>query len=102
MRNAIRNHPDRFRLELRPRDAEFFQKYVQKEGGIADLIKREGQMSDSQINLKLNAALFMKLLEPMPREQRVRLAQFLVNRCYLAGGVDVDLDFSIPHFFGTQ
>lgn len=96
--NAILNHPDRFRLELRPRDSEFFQKYVQKEGGIAELVKREGQMSDSQINLKLNAALFMKLLQTMPRQQRVRLAQFLVNCCYLVAVSTPDLDSAFRIF----
>jgi hypothetical protein len=96
--NAIMGHPDRFRLELRPRDKEFFQTYVQREGGITELVEQEGLLSDSQINLKHNAALFLKLLEDMERGQRVRLAQYLLKRCYLVAVSTPDLDSAFRIF----
>src|SRR5947209_14583070 len=35
--NIIRGTPKRYRLRLRERDANFFQKYIQNEGGIEEL-----------------------------------------------------------------
>src|SRR5439155_16955090 len=35
--NVITGTPKRYRLQLRSRDAQFFQKYIQDEGGIGEL-----------------------------------------------------------------
>ena len=74
---------DRFRLTLRERDAEFFQKYVQRDGGFGDLLKLEAGLVDSRQNLRDNARLFQTRLETMAESMRVELAQFILQRCYL-------------------
>lgn len=74
---------DRFRLTLRERDAEFFQKYVQRDGGFGDLLKLEAGLVDSRQNLRDNARLFQTRLEMMAESMRVELAQFILQRCYL-------------------
>ena len=74
---------DRFRLTLRERDAEFFQKYVQRDGGFGDLLKLEAGLVDSRKNLRDNARLFQTKLEAMAESMRVELAQFILQRCYL-------------------
>lgn len=74
---------DRFRLTLRDRDAEFFQKYVQRDGGFGDLLKLEAGLVDSRRNLRDNARFFQQRLDGMDEAQRVELAQFILQRCYL-------------------
>lgn len=74
---------DRFRLTLRERDAEFFQKYVQREGGFAELLKLEAGLADSRRNLRDNARLFQERLDTMDEQVRIELAQFILQRCYL-------------------
>ncbi len=85
--------PNRYRLTLRPRDAWFFQEHIQDEGNImhvGDIPKTE--LSDSQRNLQQNALLFLKRLGELPDVQRVRLAQFIINRCFLVVVSTPDLD----------
>ena len=74
---------DRFRLTLRSRDEEFFQRYVQKEGGFNQLIALPEQSSDSRRNLLANAVLFRDRLADMTEQERLNLAQFIVTRCFL-------------------
>jgi Protein of unknown function DUF262/Protein of unknown function (DUF1524) len=74
---------DRFRLTLRDRDTEFFQKYVQRDGGFIELLKLEAGLSDSRRNLRNNARLFQERLGRMDEKQRVELVQFILQRCYL-------------------
>lgn len=74
---------DRFRLTLRERDAEFFQKYVQRDGGFAELLKLEAGLADSRRNLRDNARLFQERLDTMNEQVRIELAQFILQRCYL-------------------
>jgi hypothetical protein len=74
---------DRFRLSLRERDREFFQKYVQRENGFAHLLELVDIDSDSQKNLRDNARLFQSRLDQLSETERLLLAQFIVTRCYL-------------------
>jgi len=90
--NAIKNTQDRFRLTLRDRDNEFFQRYVQREGGLTALIQLKDALSDSQRNLQLNATLFIERLKDVGQEDRLRLAQFIVTRCFLVVVETPDLD----------
>ncbi|HKX10212.1 MAG TPA: DUF262 domain-containing protein [Stellaceae bacterium] len=83
---------DRFRLSLRERDREFFQRYVQREDGISRLIALEGTLSDSQKNLRDNARLLDDKIKALPTSERPRLAQFVVTRCYLVVVATPDLD----------
>lgn len=90
--SAIRGTKDRFRLTLRERDVDFFQRYVQREDGFAELLQLKDRVSDSQTNIKTNAQLFANRLERLPEHERIRLAQFIVTRCYLVVVATPDLD----------
>lgn len=83
---------DRFRLSLRSRDQEFFQRYVQREDGFAQLLALNDQSSDSRRNMRDNAILFDQRLKGMPQEERLALAQFIVTRCFLVAVATPDLD----------
>ena len=74
---------DRFRLTLRERDSEFFQRFVQRDGGFDDLLKQEEELTDSRRNLRDNARLFQQRLQEMDESERIILAQFILQRCYL-------------------
>src|SRR5947209_7225440 len=51
--NAITGTPKRYRLRLRERDAQFFQKYIQDEGGIEDLKNlHNASLPESQRNIR--------------------------------------------------
>lgn len=90
--SAIRGTKDRFRLALRDRDRDFFQRYVQRENGFADLLQLKDSVSDSQTNIRANAQLFADRLEQLSEAERIRLAQFIVTRCYLVIVATPDLD----------
>jgi hypothetical protein len=82
---------DRFRLSLRDRDLEFFQKYVQREGGFANLLNGIDVRTDSQRHIRDNARLFDKRLKNLSELERLKLAQFIVTRCYLVVVATPDL-----------
>lgn len=83
---------DRFRLSLRDRDREFFQKYAQREDGLAKLLTLGEVGTDSQRNIRDNARLFDEKLKALPEAERLRLAQFIVTRCYLVVVATPDLN----------
>jgi hypothetical protein len=91
--SLISGTPNRYRLTLRERDQDFFKKYIQDEGGINKLkdLSPVG-LSDSQQNIKENGLRFLWRLEKLPEPQRVRLAQFIVTRCFLVVVSTPDLD----------
>lgn len=89
---------DRFRLSLRDRDREFFQKYVQREGGLADLLKLVDAGSDSQKNLRDNARLFEERIKALTETERLKIAQFIVTRCYLVVVATPDLNSAFRIF----
>jgi hypothetical protein len=83
---------DRFRLTLRERDAQFFQTHIQKEDGLPNLDGNVEESTDSQKNIRKNALFFMQKLLEIPEADRIRLAQFMVTRCYLVVVATPDLD----------
>lgn len=84
---------NRYRLTLRERDAEFFKEYIHDEGGINKLKDlNSANLSDSRKNIKENALLFVQRLQEFPESQRLRLAQFIVTRCFLVVVSTPDLD----------
>ena len=90
--SAILATKDRFRLTLRDRDSDFFQSYIQKEDGVTKLLKLNGELTDSQHNIRANATLYTNSLAKIPEADRLRLAQFAVTRCYLVVVATPDLD----------
>lgn len=90
--NQILGTQDRFRLSLRDRDQEFFQRYVQRSGTLRELVALDGALSDSQKNIRDNARHFLDRLESMTQADRLELAKFVVTRCFLVVVTTPDLD----------
>ena len=85
--------PNRYRLKLRERDAEFFRTHIQDAGQIVTLKNlNAGQLSDSRQNIRSNAMLYLEALGKLSEDQRVRLAQFVVKNCLLVVVSTPDLD----------
>ena len=93
--------PDRFRLAVRPRDANFFRKYVQKEKGLGELFQFNGKLSEVEQRIRDNAAKLVAVLESRKPHELMRLFQFLVQRCYLVLVSTPDLD-SAYRIFGVM
>lgn len=83
---------EEYRLTLRPRDAEFFREYVQREGGLTTLKGLEEVLTDSKKNIKENALYFWSALEALSPATRKKLGQFVIQRCYLVVVSTPDLD----------
>ncbi|MBD1893321.1 DUF262 domain-containing protein [Coleofasciculus sp. FACHB-64] len=91
--DPILGYPNRYRLTLAKRDAEFFKEYIQDEGGISKLESLHSTaLSDSRKNIKENALLFLKELGRFSESQRVRLVQFIITRCFLVVVSTPDLE----------
>ncbi len=82
--DPLNNVPARYRLRPKERDAGFFQQYIQSEDGVRRLQGMvQPDLNESQRNMLENARLFARELGKLPETRRVRLAQFLVQRCLL-------------------
>ena len=84
--NPLSGIPARPRLILRERDCKFFEKYIQKSHGIdrlQDICVAE--LSDSQRNIVENTRFIYQKISDELREElmKLRLTQFLLQRCYL-------------------
>jgi len=85
---------DRYRLLVRDRDRDFFQKYVQQDGGLQRLMKVDPKQleSTSQLNTWGNGVFLLDKATKLPEATRQRLAMFLLNRCVLVVVSSPDLD----------
>ena len=84
--NPLEGTPAIPRLKLRERDRDFFGKYIQKPNGIEKLQKiHSDSLSDSQRNIVENTRFLLdRIAKELPEEsQKLRLTQFLLQRCYL-------------------
>lgn len=98
--NIVTGTPTRYRLKLRERDAQFFQKYIQDEGGIEALKDlQDARISESQRNIRDNTLGFLRELKKLSQNQLAALTQFIVNRCFLivveASSPDLDSVYRI-------
>ena len=77
--------PDRFRLQLRKRDKEFFSEKVQTKGNLKKFLDESGneKLPDSRKRIFENAQHLWDELSRLDQSKRQRLAAFLVRRCYL-------------------
>ena len=65
--SALEGTPNRYRLTLRDRDADFFKSYVQDAGQIVQLKEMNaGQLSDAQQNIRANSILYLDRLDKLP------------------------------------
>jgi hypothetical protein len=91
--NEITGTPNRYRLTIRERDNDFFKKYVQDEDGIESVLDiNSAKLSDSQRNIVENSILYLDTLKKLSESDRLRLVQFIVNRCFLVVVSTPDLD----------
>jgi hypothetical protein len=91
--DVIINSPNRYRVKLRSRDEEFFQRFVQDAQGIDKLLALDSsRLTDSQKNMQANAKYFYEKLPAVAPQQRVRLLQYLMTRCYLVVVSTPDID----------
>lgn len=83
--SSIAGTRDRYRLTLRERDRDFFQKNVQDAGKLEDFIYEgvEHDVPDSLKRIFENAKSLWETLERMSVERRNALATFIIQRCYL-------------------
>ena len=72
------------RLQLRDLDQDFFHTYVQTQGGLSRLLTEMVRTNtDSQERIAENVTYLHGVIESLALETRVKLAQFVINRCYL-------------------
>ncbi|MBE9128786.1 MULTISPECIES: DUF262 domain-containing protein [unclassified Coleofasciculus] len=91
--NKLKGTPNLYRMSLRDRDNDFFQRYIQIEEGINKLKElNNADLRDSQKLIKENAILFLIKLQNLSEERRFRLAQFIVKRCFLVVVSTPDLE----------
>lgn len=91
--NAVEGTSDRPRLSVREKDAEFFLKYVQEDGGLSKLLGLDpGQLSDSRLCFQENARLFVEVLGACPPDAVQQLARFVAQKCFLVAVSTPDLD----------
>lgn len=78
------SRPEVVRLRLRDRDQEFFHKYVQARGGMEGLFNGVPVTStDSQERIVENAKYLYREVKNLSEDRRVKLAKFIIQRCYL-------------------
>lgn len=80
----IRGTEARFRVALRSRDQEFFERHIQHEGQISQLPK-DAVLPEGQTNILRNALHFKSRLEGElgDVEKYTRLARYIAQYCYL-------------------
>jgi uncharacterized protein with ParB-like and HNH nuclease domain len=79
--SSVRRTEDHYRVTLRPRDAEYFQKNIQNTGSTSNLPKHAE--TDSQRNIILNALFLRNSLAQLSSEKQASLLTFIVDRCFL-------------------
>lgn len=100
--NIISQLPDRFRLRLRQLDAEFFQKYVQKPGGLAQLLEMDPAASeidtDAKKNIWENARVLAAKVNELTPDEAQSLAICVANRCYIVAVSTADFQSAFRIF----
>jgi hypothetical protein len=80
----LKDLPAKPRLELGPKDAAFFKKYVQTPTALSELLALPANvLSDAQKAIQTNARLLHDRLSGWSAERRLRLSQLMVQRTYL-------------------
>lgn len=73
-----------YRLKLRPRDEEFFRKYIQDGKSLDPLFELDSsQLPDSQRNIQANAKYFDEELKKISEKELEKFVQYLMTRCFL-------------------
>jgi uncharacterized protein with ParB-like and HNH nuclease domain len=95
--SKLKGTKDDFRLKLRPRDQDYFQRIIQKEGGLENLdIKSE--VPDSHHRIRDNAYALLEKLESFKPEMIEKLVQFIGQKCFLVVVTSTDEDSAFRIF----
>ena len=91
--NRFKGTEDQFRLSLRDRDRDFFDSHVQKQGAIAGLLEMSpASLTDSQKRITNNVDRIFQALEKLPIDERLDLATFIAQQCFLVVVTATDRD----------
>lgn len=83
---------DKPRLTTRPKDQEFFHKYIQVASNLAALFDSNEDLNDSQKNMRNNALAMHRQLHTFDEQTLVRLSQFLLLGCFVVLVTTPDVD----------
>ncbi len=72
-----------YRLTAREEDADFFRRYIQEPGGIAQLVVNADKLKDSCLRYRENATLLLTKAKALTSADLIALWQFLANDCSL-------------------
>lgn len=90
--DILNNRPAKPRLELGPKDAAFFKKYIQTPSKIKDLLVQPGNtLNDAQTAIQTNARVLHSELSAWSAQRRLALSQLMVQRTYLVVVTTPDL-----------
>ncbi len=91
--NRMTGTPDHYRLTLREKDAQFFQENIQDKNGINKLFNIDSDgLSETRKNVIENTCFLLAQLENLSESERVRLAKFIITRCFLVVVTTPDFD----------
>lgn len=84
---------DKPRLKTRPKDQQFFLKYIQEFGGLDSLfMNKDNKLNDSQTNMLNNAKAMHTQLKALHESELIRLTQFIMNGCFVVLVTTPDVD----------
>ncbi len=82
--DVVSKRPQVLGLRLRDMDQEFFHEYVQKKGGIKQLIDQSPSTNtDSQERIAENVKHLYREVKRLGKKKYRKLASFVIERCYL-------------------
>lgn len=88
-----------YRLNLRERDRDFFKKYIQDEYDLFQLNElSNAKLTDSCLKIKENALFFLHKLQELSDSERLRLASFILTRCFIVVVSTPDIESSYRIF----
>lgn len=95
--DLLKGTTDVFRLTLRERDADFFRRTIQERGATANLPDAR-TVSDARARMVENAKFLRARLAELSDEERLRLAMYINQRCYLVVVAASDQDSAFRIF----
>jgi len=97
--NPITGTPNRYRLNLRSQDIDFFRENIQQERGLDNLDNlNTAKLSDSQRRIQENALLFIERLKRLDEALLIYLLRAIANNCFLVEISTPDLDSAYSVF----
>lgn len=94
----LMNTKDRYRLELRKIDQDFFKKFIQTDGGTTRLTEEVETKTDSQKWIRNNARYFINKLNDVDSRVVQTLPRVIPNLCYLVLVSTINFDSAFRIF----